>query len=787
MVARREQPLSVSRRRIGFAALLVVAAAILGLALRPLAARVAGVFPAPRAAEVRSRFTAADFVGAERCADCHVAEYSAWRASTHGNAGGPPSAETIIPAFDRAVMRFANAAVSPRARAGVYEFVVRRSGEPDAVLRVDGVVGGGHMIAGGTQAFVTRYADGTWRMLPFEWSRQAGAWFCNTNSRTGRGWTPITPALRLEECGDWPPVRVLGDHPRFANCQSCHASQAVVRFDSSSNRYTTTFTSLAINCESCHGPGKRHVDLARTNQLGSSADVGFTALRTLDKDASLQVCYQCHAVKDQLRPGFVSGDSLFAFYSTQLPLLGERPLHPDGRIRTFAYQEGHQFSDCYLNGGMTCVSCHDPHSQGYRTVSGVPLTNRFDDRQCTSCHVSKADRVREHTGHPASVTCVSCHMPARQEPETRALAPGGGRVVPYARSDHTISIPRPRVDSALGMASACAACHAALSVAAQEQRIREWWEEVKPLAAAVASQLGVTPAAPLAEAARALLGAGGDSAATFARFAGVSRFLEEYASPDIDLPSETDQRLRELAASRDADISALALATLHFSRGDDRGVRRTLAAALRHAGARDAGLRSRWSIILGYLGDRYAASGDYGHASLVYARALEVQPNSARLWLGLGNAQRNAGDYAGAEASYRRSIALDAGQASLAWVNLGIAMLERRDMVGAAAALGQATALDPSEPLAWFNLANVSLVRGDLTRAEALYQRALALDPSIALAHFQLARVRMLVGDSAAALRHVRRGLAFDTTDVEAREFAAALERRLAAPARRVP
>jgi Flp pilus assembly protein TadD len=789
VVARRQQPLSRSwRQRVLFGAMLIVAAAVIGLGFRPIAARIAGEFPSPRELEPSTRASLADFVGADRCANCHVGQFSAWRQSTHGRAGGAPSA-TAIPAFAGAAIRFANAQVTPRVRAGVYEFVVRQPEEPEKIFRVDGVVGGGHMVAGGTQAYVTHRADGTWRILPFEWSRQEGSWFCNTNSRTGKGWTPITPSLRLEECGDWPPIRVLGDHPRYANCQSCHASQAVVELDTAASRYNTSFTSLAINCESCHGPGKRHVELAEGNRLGASEDVGLAALETFDKNASLQVCYQCHAVKDRLRPGYVSGDSLASYYSTKLPLLGERPLHPDGRVRTFAYQEGHQFSDCYLNGGMTCVSCHDPHSQGYRSVTGAPLSNRFDDRQCTSCHVSKADRVREHTGHPPAVTCVSCHMPARQEPETRAQASSSAstRIVPYARSDHTISIPRPRVDSVLGMASACAACHASMPVVAQEQRIAEWWETVKPIAPAIASQLAVTPGTSLADAARSLLGTPADSAeSTFARFAGISRFLESYTAPDMELSSATEARLRELATSKDVDIRAAALATLHFARGDDRHARRTMAAALRFAGARDAGLRSRWSIILGYLGDRYSATGDYGHASLVYARALEVQPASAQLWLSLGNAQRNAGDYVAAEASYRKSIALDA-RAALPWVNLGIALLERRDMQGAAAALSRASAMDPNEPLVWFNLGNVALLRGDVSRADELYRRTLALDPSIALANFQLARVRMLVGDSAAALFHVRRGLSFDTTDAEARAFAAALERRFAPPARRTP
>ena len=777
----------IASRPLAYAGLLAAALVVAFFAFRPLAERFSGVLPAPVELETAAP-TPADFAGAESCRDCHAGQYELWRASTHGRAGGPPSTSTVIAPFDGAPIRFANALVAPRIRGGAYEFVVEPDAERERILRVDGVVGGGHMYGGGTQAFVTRWSDGTWRMLPFEWSRQARTWFCNTNSRTGKGWTPIDAGLRIEECGDWPPIRVLGDHPRFANCQSCHASQAVVRYDSASRRLETSIASLAINCEACHGPASRHVELARAGRLGASDDIGLPSLATLDKDASIGVCYQCHAVKDQVRPGFVSGAPLSAYYSTKLPMLGERPLFPDGRIRTFAYQEGHQYSDCYLNGGMTCVSCHDPHSQGYRSATGEPLTGRFDDRQCTSCHVSKADRVREHTGHPLSVTCVSCHMPARQEPETRALDPrrAASRVVPYARSDHTISIPRPRLDSALGLASACAACHAGMSTAAQEQRIREWWERVKPPAPIIAAQLDLPAGMPERDAGRLLLGATDSSGYTFPRFSGIARFLERYAIVDRELPAEVAARLRELAGSSDVDIQAAALATLHLAQGGDGGTRRVLARALREAGGRDAALRSRWAIILGFVADGYASTGNFAHASAAYERAIAVQPGSARLWLSLGNAHRGAGEHARAVAAYQRSIALDP-RAPLAWVNLGIAELEGGRIDSAAAALTRATEVDANEPLGWFNLANVMLLRRDVARAVQMYERAVAIDPSLAAAEFQLARVRLLAGDSTAAMRHLRRGLAYDTADAQTRAFAAALERRLAPPARRMP
>ena len=740
-----------------------------------------GELPPPREVVPTAARERADFVGVERCAGCHEAQAAAWRRSTHARAGGAPGPGLVIAPFGRGAIRFANAVVVPRAERGGYEFEVRREGEEPVVLRVDGVVGGGHMLGGGTQAYFTDRPDGSWRLIPFEWSRQRAAWFCNTSSRSGKGWVPIDGSMRLEECGDWPPARALGEHPRLANCQSCHASQARVVLDSIAQGYRTSFTSLAITCESCHGPGKRHVGMAEAGTLGRDADAGFAPLAASDKDASLRVCYQCHALKDQLREGFSSGDPLESFYSTRLPLLGDRPLHPDGRVRTFAYQEGHQYSDCYLNGGMTCVSCHEPHGQGYRTAAGAALPGRLDDGQCTACHRAKGERPEAHTRHaPGRTRCVDCHMAARQEPDTRAAAArAAGAPVPYARFDHTISIPRPAVDSALGLASACAGCHPATSTAELERLIAERWGAVKPLAGPVAAQLRVRDGAPGRDAAPLLLGTaddGGDRH-TFARFAGVARFFAAHLVADPTLPAGAGARLRALARSPDVDIRAAALASLHLAEGGSAGTRRTLAAALRDEGERDAALRERWAVMLGFAGDRRAAEGDLAGAVIAYERALEVQPSSARVQLGLGNALRAAGDPARAAAAYRRSLALDPRQ-PLAWVNLGLAIGEQGDAAGASEALLRAIRLDASEPLAYYNLGNLRLVRGDLAGARELYARAAASDPSIAPAHLQLARVSLLAGDSAAARTHLRRALAFDSADADARALGALLAGR---------
>ncbi|HVZ47953.1 MAG TPA: tetratricopeptide repeat protein [Gemmatimonadaceae bacterium] len=795
-------------RRLGGATAVIALAVVAGWTFRhslpgPLRATS---FPTSREALPVSRVARGDFVGSERCAACHKAEFAAWSASTHGRAGGVPPDVHVIAAFDGRPIRFRDAMVTPRSRGGAYDFLVAPDGDSAQVIHVDGVVGGGHMLGGGTQGFVTRHADGTYRFVPFDWSRAAGAWFCNTNSRANAGWIPITPRLRLADCGDWPPARVLGDAPRWANCQGCHASQ--LRVEGEGAARTTRFTSLAINCESCHGPARRHVELAERGRL-TAADIGLASLRTLGKDASLDVCFQCHAVKDQLAAGFVSGDSLAQFYSIGLPALGERPLQPDGRVRNFAYQEAHRYSDCYVNGGMTCTSCHDPHSQGYRTITGIPLADRFDDRQCTSCHASKARSAvtgvgpaalagpaASHTHHlpgTAASRCTSCHMPYLQQPET-ADPRTGVVAIRYARSDHSIAIPRPRADSALGVKNACMSCHADRSTAQLEADVRRWWGTGKPMPAQVEVQLRVAEARRrAAESARV---AGSGSAAgmapvsellwrpgpparphTAATIGGVATYLELVRAPGDHPPPADVDSLEALARDTSVDVRALALATLHLTAGDDRAVRRSLVEALVHAGAHDFGLRARWALALGAKGDAWAEAGRPEDAAAAYRMAIEVQPEEPATWNSLGNAERALGDFTAALSAYAVALRHRPGWA-LALVNQGVTRLAVGDTAGAMSDLRAASESDPGEPLAWFNLGNIVLANGDLGAAADLFQRAVAIDASLADADFQLARINLLRREPGEAYLWLRRGLAIDSTNTAARALADQMQRQ---------
>jgi len=707
-----------------------------------------------------------DFVGADACGECHAAEYDAWKSSTHGRAGGPPTRDRVIAPFDGRSLRFRDAVVTPAVtESGTFVFTVAQRGRPVRRFEVHAVVGGGFMAGGGTQGFFSKFPDGTLRFLPFDYSRSERLFFCNTIGRANRGWVPITPELALADCGDWPPTRVLGNTERFPSCQQCHGSQIEVASDSVAHRYDTRFVTLGINCESCHGPGRQHIDLARSGRMAERVDIGMRSLATLTKDQSLEVCFQCHAAKTALEPQYLPGKPLQEHFALKLPILLDTIYFADGRTRSFAYQEGHLASDCYLNGSMTCVDCHDPHTQRYRDVNAAPLVGRFSNGQCTACHASKAEPLQRHTHHSATSSgsrCVACHMPYLQQPNV-------GRRIRYGRSDHTIPIPRPLYDTRLGVATACQQCHRDRTAQQLEAQVATWYGELKPQPAAVVGVLAADSLRDAAAAARAILSA--TDRHPMAEVTGLSQLLQRYGRPDAAaFDTAGIARLERLAQGADPDVQALALAILHVGKGGDPKVHRFLATQLRALGDRDRAVRNRWVWVLMVQGDAYIASSDFQAAMAVYRKAQELAPADPTVLRRLGIASSRMRDYAVAIDQFRRSLALRPDQPQVL-LELGFAFLQRGDVDSAEAAYRGAIALSPEEAGGYANVALVHLRRGDLPPAIDALKRALALDPGLADAYFLLGRAYASLGRFDEAAIALRQGLEFNPRNAAAQRM----------------
>ena len=590
-------------------------------------------FPTLKYNETKISF--ADFIGSDQCQACHVDIYEQWKGSSHALAGGPATANNIIAPFNGQPIVLDDVVVYPEQVGSAYRFrMVTPAGDIKQTIDVEFVVGKGLMYGGGTQTFFGKYEDGTYRFLPFDYSKHEDSWFVQLKS--DEKWVKIRKDIKLDDLYNWPPHRTLGEINDISNCQQCHGSQIIAK--KVNDVYDVKFTSLSINCESCHGPAKEHATIMSgivNNVLNNNQGIGIKTAVGLSTDESLNMCFQCHAVKTPIRDDYLPGENLQEFYSLKLPLLGnENPFGLNGRIKTFGNSLNHLYSDCYLNGSMDCTSCHNPHSNSYQDIAGNALIGRFDDNQCLSCHMAKSNDITAHTYHkPESEgsSCVACHMPARQH-----LAIG--TEIQYKRTDHTVAIPRPSFDAAQGLESACKQCHADISEEDLQLTINDWYGPIKPLHPVIANRMKVNERTTGGDAAKVLLQPQHEH--PMGQFANLTYFIKRYLSPGMTyLDMQIIEKLKDYTENEDIDIKALAYAGLHYSQYNNPQVKRFLTDEIKKLGQNEESVRRRWGLILDYFGSVFYLSGDKAKAIECYELASEVLPDDPTIINNLSKAR----------------------------------------------------------------------------------------------------------------------------------------------------
>ncbi len=173
-------------------------------------------------------------------------------------------------------------------------------------------------------------------------------------------------------------------------------------------------------CESCHGPGKAHVEA----RGGKASIIAFSQLQprevldnclrchseTLSRSNIRRsshtmndvVCSNCHSIHKSTTPKF-----LLASAQTDLCYSCHAPVRAQ-----FAMPFKHRVNE----GFMSCTDCHNPHGSfapSWRMASRPRMTEQAlgNEEPCLKCHMEKRGPfVFEHAPVRAD-GCETCHYP----------------------------------------------------------------------------------------------------------------------------------------------------------------------------------------------------------------------------------------------------------------------------------------------------------------------------------------------------------------------------------------
>ena len=312
-----------------------------------------------------------------------------------------------------------------------------------------------------------------------------------------RRWIPFTDAHLI------PPGEKRGVSHWNSSCIACHSVGGVPGLDPETDHWSSRVAEFGVACESCHGPAEQHV-AHHQNPLNryrerrrDEPDPTIVNPANCSHETSAAICGQCHATfhmtNDFGEPDLLSflmrgsryragddlanhvrmlsmhppgeNDALEAFRNLYYNERDARDaLWPDGAARVGGREYlGLLDSPCYLDGAMSCLSCHSMHESD----PDAQLATRMEGNHgCVQCHETIGDDVAAHTHHApdsAGSLCYNCHMPHTSIALLRA-----------ARS-HRIDSPDVASSVRTGRPNGCNLCHLDQTLEWSSQRLSDWY------------------------------------------------------------------------------------------------------------------------------------------------------------------------------------------------------------------------------------------------------------------------------------------------------------------------
>ncbi len=664
------------------------------------------------------------FVGNQQCKSCHASAFTAWSGSGHFKAMREANDSTVEGDFSGKTL--VADGVSSRFFKKDGKYYINTQG-PD----------------GKNQDFEIKYTFGYYPLQQYLVAFSGGRLQATRASWDvkNKKWFHQYPGQHLPP-HDW--LHWTGNAQNWNTmCARCHSTNLQKNYNSDADSYHTEFSEINVSCETCHGPGKWHIDYIASDDYkngkktaGSFLDLG----KKSGQLAEINACTPCHARVTEISPHPIHSKELMDNYIPEIPTTEH--YYADGQANDEDFNYTSFAQSKMFRQGVKCSSCHEPH-----TAKMLFPGNQL----CLQCHAKTYDAPAHsfHTAGTAGAECKNCHMPGK-------FYMGND-----FRYDHTFRVPRPDLSVKFGMPNACTNCHKEKSAQWAADAVVKWYGPVRKyhfaedlipgsrldenseahlvrllkdtsvpdiVKAASASYLGNIQSPGSLNALLYCLNLH-DAGIRYRALKALTSFPpEQWVNVVGPLLQDSVRAIRIAAADLFVTLPANQIPTAYYD------------AFVKAKSELDGYLLYQSDFAMGkvMLGDYYLKQNNYYTAIRYYQQGLQKDSalNYARMNLSVAYNLSQQNDLA-------RQVLEDAvridPKSERAWFNLALLYNEMNNKEGAENALAKAVALKSLNPRVYYNYALLLQQEGKNKQAIAMYEKGLTVAPDDEQLNYALA------------------------------------------------
>lgn len=358
------------------------------------------------------------YVGDAKCVECHKTSVDTWKGSHHDLAMQVANENTVLGNFNDQKITLDGVSYHFTKNGSEFWVHIKEIDGTEKDYKISYAFGFTPL-----QQYLIDFDGGRKQVLRVTWNTIQKKWF---HQYSGDSIDPHDWMHWTESSQNWNTM-----------CAECHSTNLKKNYDTESDTFHTTYSSINVSCESCHGPAERHLNWAKIHKKGETFDNAFIKKGT-SQLSQINMCAPCHSRRTKLEKNLMPNEQFTNQFLIQD--LDTEYYYPDGQIKEEDYVTGSFLQSKMYHENVKCSDCHNPHS--------LKLKKQGNDL-CLQCHKPSYNEKSHHFHLPNTdaAQCVNCHM-------TGKIYMGND-----FRRDHSFRVPRPDQSVTYSTPNACNGCH----------------------------------------------------------------------------------------------------------------------------------------------------------------------------------------------------------------------------------------------------------------------------------------------------------------------------------------